>query len=437
MSTFIPCRGACHAGLAALTLLAGAALMRPFGDLVLPGMVPPFLLGAAVMVAGYFWALAGGQRNLSVPLILGVAIAARILLLGQDPGNDIFRYIWEGRVLLHHGNPYLHAPDAVEFLPLRDTLWASVSLKTFSAVYPPLAEWIFALLAGISPGVIFFKTVFAAADCLAGWCLARRFGWPAAVLYLWNPIVITSFAGGGHYDSLFILALVLGWLAWDDGKFRPALLWLGAAVAIKWMALPLLAWAVWRRFQDRDRNLVAGFSALTLGMTPFLIAWLGLCLWSGEWTLKMHPDQFTEFARSAEFLPRLIGEIWPASQYQNSWFLIPLALAWITVILRARSFVAAAEGTLFFTLILSPLIHIWYFTWMIPFAVVSRNRGTLLLSASGFVYFSLYHRLEMTPEVQWQLTLVETLLLWTPFVLGFLWSSLPTNRKPPIPSPSS
>lgn len=415
-------------GTASAAMILGASVMQSAGDLRLPGGVPQLVFSASLMLLAYYVAI---WKSFRAPgLILGVAIVTRIILLGQTPGDDIFRYLWEGKLVLAHINPYLHAPDARELISLRDSLWDSVGHKTFSAIYPPLAEWCFAFLATLSPTVIFFKGIFAAADLLTGWLLARKYGWTAGLIYLWNPLVLVAIAGGGHYDSLFVFALVLGWLAWDDQRCRSALLWLGSAVAIKWIALPLLAWAVWQRL--RTSGMIAGANALAWGLLPLFFSWLALSAWTMEWTLRLHPAQFSEFARSADCIPRLIGEIWEASRQNNTWILLPLATVWSAVILRAKTFLGAAEGTLFWALVLSPVVHIWYFSWLIPFAVVSRNRGTLLLTGSGFVYFELYHRMAHFPEAPWQLTIPETVSLWLPLILGCLWTWLPRVWKNPL-----
>jgi hypothetical protein len=62
-------------------------------------------------------------------------------------------------------------------------------------------------------------------------------------------------------------------------------------------------------------------------------------------------------------------------------------------------------------------MHSWYFTWLVPFAVPSQNWGVRLGSLSIFVYFVLPSRVPA-----WQLTLAERLLLWLPFVMGWLWT---------------
>lgn len=392
--------------------------MCPRGSLHQAGNVPPFLLGAAIMLAGFFVAL----RMKDIPLLLigGVVVAVRVLLLWQAPGDDIYRYIWEGRVLLAHINPYLHAPDSPGLILLRDALWESVEHRTFSAIYPPMAEVFFAMLAAVSPTVLCFKLAFASADLFTGWLLWRRYGGPASLFYLWNPLVIYSFAGGGHYDSLFVLALVLGWLAWDTGKSSRALIWIGIAVALKWMALPIFGWAVWQTLWKR--GLGAGVVAGLIGSAPFLAFWLAINLWTGEGTWQLYPSTFAECARSSELVPRIVAWFWEESRYHNRWFLPPLAIAWALVILVAKRCTTAAEWSLFIALILSPLVHAWYFTWLMPFAVATRNRGSILLSASAFVYFIVYHWCSLQPERGWTFTSLETALLWTPFVLGFLWT---------------
>lgn len=401
----------------ALFILGGALLMLPFGLLHQYGSIPWFLSGAGLMAAGYLCAV----RETTIPtwLFWVVAVGVRFLLLWQAPGDDIFRYVWEGRVLLAGFNPYENPPDAPVLEMLRGGTWEAVEYKSFTAIYPPLAEWIFALLSGIFPVPIFFKFVFLVADLGIVALLVRAFGKPATLLYSWNPLVIYSFSGGGHYDCLFVLALVLGWLEWRKEHFLRASLWIGAAVAIKWIALPLVAWMAWRMLCQRGFRaaFLSGFAAIL----PFAVAWLAVGFWTGEWTAQLLPPMFSEYARSAEFLPAIVGWFWEASKYENHLFVFPLAIAWGMVIFRTKKIEHAAQWMFFLALVFTPMLHAWYFTWIIPFAVKTRNLGIVLVSVSGFVYFLLYHRVE-SPGGMWRLTVWETALLWLPFALGFLWS---------------
>ncbi len=407
--------------LAAGLLIGGSLWMLPYGRLHEYGTVPWFLVGAGIMLGGYFLAL--GSAQLDRRMVAVVAVLTRLILLFQVPGEDIYRYVWEGRILGQGWNPYIHSPDAALLGPLRDDVWASVQHKTFTAIYPPLAEWVFAGMAFLCAAPIFFKAVFLFADLAVAWILARRFGVGPAVLYAWNPLVIYSFAGGGHYDSLFVLAMVLGWLAWQDGRGIWAAGWLGVAVAIKWLALPLLAWVGWRILLGAWRSghwRIVCLSALA-GVLPLVVSYGALNLWTGEWTTQLHPPKFSQYARSAEFIPGMVGWFWEQSKYHNQWFAIPLAAGWMWVVFRGRDFARSAEALFFLSLVLTPMMHAWYFTWMIPFAVATRNRGAIAVTASAFVYFILYHHVE-APQGRWLLSSLETALLWLPFALGFVQS---------------
>ncbi len=410
------------AWMAAVFLIAGAFWMLPHGRLHDFGTVPWFLLGASVMLGGFFLALRFPPQ--ASWMYWAVAVGVRLILVFQAPCDDIYRYVWEGRILIAGWNPYLHAPNAVVLEPLRDGLWPAVQHKGFTAIYPPLAQWVMAILSTISTSLLFYKAVFALADLAVAVLLVKRFGRSESLFYAWNPLVIYSFAGGGHYDSLFILAMVMGWLAWKDGRRLRAAGWLGAAVAVKWLALPLLAWVGWRLLMQAWKTRQWGdlsWAGLVAGL-PWILSYASLSLWTGEWTLQLHPAQFSQHARSAELIPGVVGWLWEESKTQNQWLVIPLAVGWTFVILREREFVRAAEWMFFVAYVLTPMLHAWYFTWILPFAVATRNKGVIAVTASAFVYFMVYHHVE-APKGAWMLMPWETALLWFPFVVGFLWSA--------------
>ncbi|PTY02074.1 hypothetical protein DB346_10145 [Verrucomicrobia bacterium LW23] len=451
-----------------IAMLAGAFVALPYGKMHQAGNIPPFLAGAGLMLAAFAGAMMAGRKCLlctesdrdsvshtdadsgsgtrqrhpsfpiPLPLIAIAAVAIRVVLLFQAPGDDLYRYIWEGKLLLAQKSPYLHAPDSAGLVPLRDANWESVEHKSVSAIYPPMAQWCFAALHAIAPTILCYKLAFAAADLATGWLLWRRFGGAASLLYLWNPLVIYSFAGGGHYDSLFILPLVAGWLAWMREKTVAGVLWIGVAVAMKWLALPILGWAVWQVMRKRGlvAALPAGALALLVGMAPFAGCWLALLVWTGEWSWQLHPRAFTEVARSAELVPSLVVVFWPDAAQGNQWILPLMAMAWAVVILSCNRITTAMEWIFFTTLILSPVVHAWYFTWLIPCAVASRNLGAILVSGSAFAYFLIHHRLSADWELKWTFTPTELVIIWLPYVTGFLWTYL-RRQSPDSPSPAA
>ncbi len=415
-----PRRSPWRLGASGLLLVLGAALMAPHGDLFYPETLHRFWGAAAVMGVGF--ALSWGLRVVPLAAFWGVAVVTRLLLLPMHPGIDVWRYLWEGYIQTLGFSPYHFAPLAPALEPFRTDWWSQIVFPDVTAIYPPIAQLGFRGLAAIAPNLYLFKLAFALADLLVCGLLCHRFGPARTTLYAWNPLVIYAFAGGAHYDSWFILPLVAAWLLVESlDQTPPPDLWpwlgsallLGVSIAVKWVSLPLLAWLVvqgWRQFK--------GWQAIALGLAGLLPVVLSALPFCGATLCPLVPTSsaFVAYGRSAELLPHLVAQVWPASLETNWIYGLPLGLVVVGLLWRRLSLQHFATGYWFSLFILSPIMHSWYFTWLVPFAVPSQNWGVRLGSLSIFVYFVLPSRVPV-----WQLTLAERLLLWLPFVLGWLW----------------
>ena len=408
--------------LSVFCLLVGALITSPYGDFRQPETVISFGWGIAVMGLGFIfsWKL----KSLSLSWFWFVAIATRLILLAMYPGDDIWRYIWEGYIQNQGFSPYDFAPNALELIPYRFQWWSQINHQGVSAIYPPLTQLGFRGLAAISPSVILFKSGFAIADLLICWLLTKKFSYLDTTLYAWNPLVIYSFAGGGHYDSWFILPLVAAWILLGNEKklaFVPLLisgLLVGISIALKWISIPILGFLCWS--SSRKINLKTTIIVATCGVLPLCITALSFCS-PDSCHLIPTGSTFVSHGRSAEFLPHLLAQFWHSPVKSNSIFALPLGLTAIFLFWKASNFQQFALGFFASLLIISPIIHGWYFTWIIPFAVGTKNWGVRLVSLSAFVYFVLPYR-QALGDRHWHLTDTETWLLWLPFIFGYVWS---------------
>lgn len=306
-----------------------------------------------------------------------------------------------------------------------------IGLRGATAIYPPVAQWLFAGMSSLGLEVRGFKLIFTLADLALCWILLIRFGSKAARIYAWNPLAALSFAGGGHYDSLFILAMVLAWLARDREQgfpWRSSLL-IGLAIGLKWMAAPIGLWLVFRNL--RDRGLKRAFLTGLTVAAPVSLAYAALSVWTGEWTLQLMPPFFSRTARSMEFLPVIIDYCGRTGRLDNRIYLGLLVAAWILVASRARNFPDAAEWSFFATYLLSPMLHAWYLVWALPFAVKSGNPGIIGLAATGVFYFVVHYNMDHL-GLGWTYTWWQRAIIWLPFLVGFLIVKGPF-KKPCIP----
>ncbi len=402
--------------------------MRPFGDFRDPTVLPPFLAGAMVMSIAFLLALRFPPSQHF--WFWAPPIAARLILLTMAPGDDIFRYIWEGSIQLSGHSPYCLAPDHPTLAPLRDNfIWPQVGHPSVTAIYPPLTELFFRAVAAVSPSVLAMKTAITVFDLLACALLYRQFG-SGSSLYIWNPLVIYSFAGGGHYDSLFILSLAVAFHFWERGDSARnrllACLALGAGVALKWLSLPLLLWALWRTLQIDGLPRAAQTAAAAA--TPFAISFPLVA--NGQWLCPLAPPTFAHSARSAEALPALLGALLPARHPLDSnvaYLLLFFGLAFF-LLRRLRGIRTAAYASFAAALLTTPMFHAWYATWLLPAAAGLRRSAAAALSISSFAYFWLHVHIA-EPGGAWRQSPLEKALLWGPFLGALLWDHLRERRR--------
>lgn len=179
-----------------------------------------YVVAGAIVLRGY--PSGGGEedagsRRSPLVLILGLAILPRAILLTSDPAlsDDLYRYIWDGKVAVAGIDPYRYPPDAPELAPLRDRLWEPINQKAQRTPYPPAAQGIFALTYRLAPDSIKAQQVVAtAADLLvigALLILLGRVGLPRrrVLLYAWSPLPPLHFAHSAHNDASMIVGILL------------------------------------------------------------------------------------------------------------------------------------------------------------------------------------------------------------------------------------
>ncbi len=355
----------------------------------------------------------------------------RIPLLGTQPSDDLHRYVWEGKVQLEHVNPFDTPPDDPSLAHMRDANWAQINHPDYPAIYPPLAQMEFAAIAAVHPSVFAFKLVHVVWDVLTiavlGACVARlgktavRHPEPrasaradtrtanaldlrphAAVLYGLCPLVLTSFGIDGHVDSLMLLLMALMVWAMLAGRWAWAGVALGGAIATKLMPLILLPWLILRK----PRAAIAAMAVVALCYLPYIDA--GTMLFSS----------LRRFGTGSEFFS-LTGVLGVAGTLRD---LHPLAMPGllgviiVALAIRSDDFTKYASRAWTATLMLLPVVHFWYLTWVILFLPL-RIRFAWLAAGAAFVcYFEAEQQRTLTGH--WNMPTWAPVAVWTVFVVG-------------------
>ena len=383
-------------------------------------------------------------------VILAGAILFRILLLPLWPSlsEDLYRYRWQGRVHQAGLNPYTVTPatPGLEKLLEEDAAMSRIGTPRLRTVYPPLAEWTFAANFETAPEVPAFKRLFVLLDLASVGVLllllrARKLPLTRVIFYAWNPLVITSFAASGHYDSLAIFTLLVMLLFTIKGRPVLATVFLAASFLSKFFALILLPF-VWRAGLNeslKGGGLLRKFSphaGLFAGLV--LAAYLPFFMMSDFMTdnaVFSGLDHFVHHFENNDGLFRLLrwcGNSHMQAQFVAGFFLLGI----IAVLLKKKTDLFQAALVLTAALVLfSPNAFPWYFTWSIPFLCFYPNAPWLLMSITAVLGYA--------PVIEYEVLGIyrdTPLILWLEygpvFVLGIgLLLMRGRNKATPQPMP--
>src|SRR5947209_15933413 len=180
------------------------------------------LLQSAIYLVAAWLTLRAPAARSTLLLVILFATLFRLSLLFSPPylSDDIYRYIWDGRVQAAGINPYRYIPADAALAQLRDDkIYPRINRKDYArTIYPPAAEAVFFLTTRISESVTWMKATMVLFEALAVWALAvllASLGLPRQriLLYAWHPLVVWEFAGSGHADSIAIAFIALAMLA--------------------------------------------------------------------------------------------------------------------------------------------------------------------------------------------------------------------------------
>ncbi len=355
----------------------------------------------------------------ALPVILMAGLLARALLIPAAPSlsEDVYRYLWDGRLVAHGVNPYPHPPSDPALARFHDDLLRRLNHGEIPTIYPPAAQFLFAAVSLVSATPTAWKLLLLALEfvlVLALLRLLRSRGLPRErlLLYYWNPLVLVESFGSGHIDlaaaSFLVLALML-----HEGK-RPAKagIALAAAVLTKYVPGLIVPWLIRRRAWVLLAAMVVTAALLA---APFLSA--GTALTTG---LRIYARHW-EFNSAAYHLLRERMHSEPAIRrvLAAAGLLASLVIGW-----RARSATGATFACLTAFLLLSPTVFPWYLVPAVALLPLHPDWG--MLAFSGLAALS------YLPLPAYRETGVWTLpawILWVEYgVLVLVWAAVRAAR---------
>ena len=389
----------------------------------------------AVFLVSKNAALSVKNSNISkkiIWVILVFSLVFRLTLLPATPSNDIFRYLWEGKIQLHGINPYSQPPVSLNLEHLRDNFFSGISHKHLTAIYPPLTLMVFAIADFISHSFVSIKSAFLLFDILSIFVLVKYLKVmrkePANVLiYAWSPLVLVSFAARGHCDSLQIFFVMLALYLYSIRKNAKSVVSISLAVMSKFVSIIIVPFLIPR---EKTRYLAILFLVIILLYLPYCSAVKGLFSTLFQFGTQYRYNDSIHFL----FLCLSFGSPFLSKTITLIIFSIVFFFLYKKYHDNILRFAFLVYGSF---LILAPTVHPWYLTWIVPFLCFYHSKAWLVLTGTVIFYYFMNHSffsklIEYNNELVWRevhwLKLPEYLPFYFLLIYEFLKNRLPTGQ---------
>lgn len=383
---------------AALLPLAGCHNVR---DQVPRAIVCGLL--ATIAYAMLVYRVQRGEGSLRAMVLCGLAARLALLVPAEGLSDDLYRYVWEGRLVAAGENPYFHAPADPVLAAWRDgVIWPRVTHPDVPAAYPPLAQAFFAAVTWFGGGARGMRIALTGIDLLvwlllACWLGARGLDRRRSVVWGLCPLVPIEVALSGHFDVLAVAACLAALWASAAGRPRAAAALLGVATVCKPYALVLLPLLLTRRQFLVQGVLCVGVVAVAY--LPFAgpgVPIGGLARYSQLWEhnapmfpllraaaqeFKTRASRGLERHEVRESIRRIAYDIDPNRLARQLLLLALLLVVWRMAV-SVGTLAERSLAVLVAFLLLSPTVHPWYLLWFIPLLAFATSPPLLLWTGS-------------------------------------------------------
>ena len=198
-----------------------------------------------------------------IAFFIGVSILLRFILLFALPNlsDDVYRFIWDGRLLINGHNPFDFLPsyyieNNVSIPGIDESLFHKLNSPEYFTIYPPVAQGVFAFACWLFPSSIIGSAITMKVFlflCEIGSLffikkLLNHFQLPSKniLLYALNPLIIIELCGNLHFEAAMICFLLAAVYFLVKNKMTLSAFSIALSVASKLLPLMFLPFFIKR-----------------------------------------------------------------------------------------------------------------------------------------------------------------------------------------------
>ena len=364
-----------------------------------------------------------GPHRLATVLIFAALLRLVALFAPPYLSDDIYRYVWDGRVQNAGINPYRFIPADPALQSLRDgRIYPHINRRDYAhTIYPPLAQMLFLAITRVSESVTWMKACMVACEAVAVWLLLRLLalcGLPAerVLIYAWHPLTVWEFAGSGHIDAAAIALVALA--LWARKRNFPVLTGITLAAATLVKLYPAMLFPVLYRRWDWKMPAAFGLT-MVAGYAPYLGVGAGVFGYLPGYVQEEGLRQGWSIYL-LNLMQHVVGYRFGPAAYLAMSILIVLAMAaWL--VFRSNATGGWIKNGVLFVMVLYVLVsphYPWYFAWLLLLLTMVPYAPMLYLTVVSFILYE-----TLLGETGTMLFRLNT-LLYVPLALLILVSAL-------------
>lgn len=381
--------------------------------------------------------------------LLCIAILCRLVFLFSMPAlsDDYFRFIWDGILNLNGINPFLELPSyymtegAVHVPLLTKEFFQQLNSPEYFTVYPPVNQLTFTIGAMGYQGsdflgsVVLMRFVILIGEGVTIFYLiklCKHFGVDSrkSMIYALNPLILVELVGNLHFEAMMIAFFAMALYYYVKGKLALSAVFFAFSVSSKLLPLMLLPLLLPRLGWKKS---ITYYSIVGAIVVLLFMPFLGLDMLEHLSTSVNLYFQSFEFNASIYYMVRWVG-------YQLTGYniigiagrglsiLVLGSILWMTF---AKKYQQTTIVKLMFWsfavyLFSATIVHPWYISTLIFFAVLLPYRFPIVWSALALLSYAAYQTDAYTENlwlVALEYVVVFGVLVWEvrrlrPFSIG-------------------
>lgn len=357
-----------------------------------------------LLFGGYFYIVSREYNRDQIKTIVTISILFRLLFLFALPAlsDDFYRFIWDGQLINEGINPYLYTPDGITGLDKE--LYAKLNSPHYYSIYPPVMQFVFWVSTSFASDNILVSVVIMRLFIIASeigtvyllYKLLQHYNLPGKNIlsYALNPLIIIELTGNLHFEAIMIFFLLWAIYLLTVGKWLIAAVSFALSVVTKLVPLIFLP-LLWRYLGSRRFfffiSVLSVVSVLTF--IPFInSSFIGHISDS----VGLYFQHF-EFNASIYYLVRAVG-FWVKGYniIDIGGSILPIVFIMLLGIYTAyykkhdsRSLMYAGVHIYFMYYLMALVVHPWYISILIVFAVFSRYKFPYIWAClAGLTYIT-------------------------------------------------